>query len=829
MEKNKTQKFKVTGMSCAACSAHVEKAVGGLRGVQSVSVSLLTNSMTVNFSSALSESEIIKAVEKAGYGANVFGEKKAEKTENGTKKTVMRLIFSAVFLLALMYLSMGHMMWGWRVPDFLQNHISNGLAQLLLSGAVLVINQKFFINGTLGILRKAPNMDTLVAMGSAVSFCYSTVVLFGMISSEQGSHDLYFESAAMIPTLITVGKLLEEYSKGKTADAIKSLMALTPKTANVIRDGVEMSIDASELVRGDIFVMRPGESIPADGEVIEGHSAVDESALSGESIPVDKEPGSTVKTATVNKNGMLKCKAVGVGNDTLLYKIIQTVENAQAGKAPVAKAADRVAGVFVPSVIAVAAVTFVVWMLLDAQIGFALSRAIGVLVISCPCALGLATPVAVMVGSGVGAKNGILFKTAASLEMTGRTECVVFDKTGTLTKGTPTVTDAVTFGVEESELLQAALSAEKNSEHPLAQAVTSYAEGKGVEYKEATEFESLPGYGVKCVSDGCRIYAGNGKLMSSLGIMTEKVQKSGEQAAQTGKTPMYFAKDGAVIGMIAVSDEIREASRQAVAELDKMGIETVLLTGDNKYSAEAVGKALGMGKVISDVLPTDKERHVSLLKKSGRVMMVGDGINDAAALASADTGVAIGAGTDIAMESADVVLMRSEPTDCVAAIRLSRAVLKNIHQNLFWAFFYNCIGIPIAAGVLYYPLGITLSPMLGAFAMSLSSLFVVGNALRLNMFDPHRSVTYRISHKTKTKEKPKGKNTMTKIFNVEGMMCPRCQAHVKKAVAALVGEENITVDLEKKTAEVTMVNGVTEGAVIAAITDAGYEVVSSVC
>ncbi len=822
MEKNNSQKFKVTGMSCAACSAHVEKAVGALDGVSSVSVSLLTNSMTVSYASVLSESDIIKAVEKAGYGASVFGsEKKADTdTDSGVKKTLTRLICSAVILIFLMYLSMGHAMWDFPVPSFLENHAANGLMQLLLSGAVLVINQKFFINGWAGVLRRAPNMDTLVAMGSGVSFAYSTVILFGMILSGQGSHELYFESAAMIPTLITVGKMLEEYSKGKTANAIKSLMALTPAVAHVIRDGKEIEISADELVRGDIFTVRPGQSIPADGVVIEGESAVDESALSGESMPVDKSAGDTVKAATVNKNGILKCRAESVGSDTLLYKIIETVENAQAGKAPVARAADKVASVFVPAVIAIAAVTFTVWMLLDQPFSFALSRAIGVLVISCPCALGLATPVAVMVGSGVGAKNGILFKTAASLEAAGKTDTVVFDKTGTLTNGTPAVTDAVPIGTDMQTLLNTALSVEKNSEHPLALAVTEYAKSQGAKPLDISEFSSLPGHGVKCLINGKTVYGGNGKFISALGIMTDTALQKGQSLAEQGKTPMYFVSDNKIIGIIAVSDGIKQNSKQAVGELAEMNIKTVMLTGDNAKSAEKVAGAVGIEEFISDVLPTDKEKHVRRLSKEGNVMMVGDGINDSAALASAHIGVAIGAGTDIAMESADVVLMKSDPRDCVAAIKLSRAVLKNIHENLFWAFFYNCVGIPVAAGVLYYPLGITLSPMLGALAMSLSSLFVVGNALRLNLVNPYKRVKYlkrRKKYKTEKQE-----DNMKKTFKVEGMMCPKCQAHVTKAVAALVGEENVTVDLAAGTATVTLANGVSEQAIIDAVTEAGY-------
>ncbi len=825
MEKNKTEKFKVTGMSCAACSAHVEKAVGNLSGVSSVSVSLLTNSMTVSFGRSTSSADIIKAVKKAGYGASPFTADKGavEKEETGSKKTVTRLICSVILLLALMYLSMGHMMWGWRVPAFLENHVANALMQLLLSGAVLAVNQKFFINGTLGVLRKAPNMDTLVAMGSGVSFIYSTVVLFGMISSNTPSHDLYFESAAMIPTLITVGKLLEEYSKGKTADAIKSLMALAPNTARVIRDGREIEIDASELVKGDIFIVRPGESIPADGTVLEGESAVDESALSGESMPVDKSPDSSVKAATVNKNGVLRCRAESVGNDTLLYKIIQTVENAQAGKAPVAKAADKVASVFVPTVIAIAAVTFAVWMILNEPFSFALSRAIGVLVISCPCALGLATPVAVMVGSGVGAKHGILFKTAASLEITGRTDTVVFDKTGTLTKGSPAVTDVVPLGTDAAQLLSMAYSAEKSSEHPLGQAICKYAEEAGISPLPVTDFTTLPGHGIRCNIGPSQIHGGNGTLLESLDMMTSDAKAVGEDLAAQGKTPMYFAKNGSVIGIIAVSDEIRQESIEAVSQLERLGITSVMLTGDNRKSAQKVADTLGIEQIISDVLPTDKEQHVRSLRQNGCVMMVGDGINDSAALAGADIGAAMGAGTDIAMESADVVLMRSSPTDCVAAIRLSRTVLRNIHQNLFWAFFYNCVGIPIAAGALYYPLGLTLDPMLGAAAMSMSSLFVVGNALRLNLTDPYKTSHYHIKKK---KTKNKTEKNMKKTFTVEGMMCPKCVAHVTKAVSALVGEENVTVSLEEKNATVTLTNGVSEQSVTKAITEAGYEVTS---
>ncbi len=822
MEKNKTQKFKVTGMSCAACSAHVERAVSELKGVSSVSVSLLTNSMTVSCDDMLNESDIIKAVVKAGYGAEVLGKHKTKKAlpeDAGIKDSVYRLICSAVLLLLLMYLSMGHSMWGSPVPEFLQDHVANGLMQLLLSAAVLVINQKFFINGVKGVIRKAPNMDTLVAMGSGVSFVYSVVLLFGMIGSDQSSHELYFESAAMIPTLITVGKTLEQYSKGKTANAIKSLMELTPSTARVIRDGAETEIDASELVKGDIFIVRPGESIPADGVVLEGESAVDESALSGESLPVDKTVEDTVKAATVNKNGILKCRAESVGNDTLLYKIIETVENAQAGKAPVSRAADKVAAVFVPTVIAIAAVTFIIWMILDEPLSFGLSRAIGVLVISCPCALGLATPVAIMVGSGVGAKNGILFKTAASLEITGKTDTVVFDKTGTLTKGAPAVTDVITFGVEETELLTLALTAEKSSEHPLALAIAEYAESKGIKPETAESFSIIP-YGIKCVINGKQIYGGNGKLMSSLGFFDDVSKSASEGLISEGKTPMFFCRDGKILGIIAVSDEIKESSASAVSQLKDMGIEPVMLTGDNFGSAKKAADALKIENCISDVLPTDKEKHVAQLSQKGKVMMVGDGINDSAALARAHIGVAIGAGTDIAMESADVVLMKSDPLDCVASIRLSRAVLKNIHQNLFWAFFYNCIGIPVAAGALYYPFGIVLDPMLGALAMSLSSLFVVGNALRLNFTDPYKQIKYR--KKKKKSKTERSEEIMKKTFKVDGMMCPKCVAHVTKAIAALVGEENVTVDLASKTATVTLVNGVTEQDIIDRVTEEGY-------
>ncbi len=822
MEKNKTQKFKVTGMSCAACSAHVEKAVGGVNGVSAVSVSLLTNSMTVTHAPNVTDKDIIKAVVKAGYGAELYGsEKKTQPISEAaeTKRTVYRLICSAVLLVLLMYLSMGHSMWGFPVPQFLEEHTANGLMQLLLSAAVLVINQKFFINGIAGVVRKAPNMDTLVAMGSGVSFAYSVVLLFGMINSGEGSHRLYFESAAMIPTLITVGKTLEQYSKGKTANAIKSLMSLAPTTAHVIRGGVETEIDASDLVKGDIFIVRPGESIPADGTVIEGESAVDESALSGESLPVDKSAEDTVRAATVNKNGVLKCRADSVGNDTLLYKIVETVENAQAGKAPVSRVADKVASVFVPAVMTVAAVTFIIWMILGEPFSFGLSRAIGVLVISCPCALGLATPVAIMVGSGVGAKKGILFKTAASLEIAGKADTVIFDKTGTLTKGTPVVTDILPLKISETELLELAASAEKNSEHPLAYAIVQHAEEKGISPKDVSGFSSVP-HGIRCEIDGKQVYGGNAKLIKTLGYSDTELEKQVEKLISEGKTPMLFSAGGETVGIIAVSDEIKENSGTAVAQLKAMGIETVMLTGDNGGSAKKAADALGIERYISDVLPTDKEKHVAEYAKHGKVMMVGDGINDSAALARADIGVAIGAGTDIAMESADVVLMRSDPVDCVAAIRLSRAVLRNIHQNLFWAFFYNCIGIPVAAGVLYYPFGITLSPMLGALAMSMSSLFVVGNALRLNLTDPYKQVSY---HKKKKKIKnEKTEEIMKKVFKVEGMMCPKCVAHVTKAIAALVGEENVTVDLTSGTATVTLVNGVTEQDIIDRVTAEGY-------
>lgn len=842
------EKFDVTGMTCAACSAHVERAVRGVEGVKEVAVSLLTNSMTVDFSSPATAEKICAAVSAAGYGAapqNIGGKKENKKStlESGEpKKILYRLIASAALLLPLMYVSMGHLMWGWPLPEiFASDPLAIGLYQLLLTTAVAVINQRFFISGTKSLLHGAPNMDTLVSLGSAAAYIYSTAVLFEMCHAAVNGdiqtamhhlHGLYYESAAMILTLITVGKYLEAVSKGRTTDAIKSLMDLAPKTACVIRDGKEQVIPAEEVVKGDTFVVRPGESIPVDGRVISGGSAVDESALTGESIPVDKAPGSLVSAATLNQNGFLTCEATRVGEDTTLSQIIETVENAAATKAPIAKIADKVSGVFVPAVMAIALVAGAAWLISGRPFSFALARAISVLVISCPCALGLATPVAIMVGSGVGAKHGVLFKTASALEQTGKTQIVVLDKTGTLTKGKPQVTDILpASGYDADSLLRLATSLESKSEHPLAAAITRRAGESNVETDEAQGFTALPGHGVRAEINGKTAIGGNAALIKSKGMLDADMKALGERLADEGKTPLYFAFDGRIAGIIAVADVVKKDSGQAISELKDMGIRTVMLTGDNRRTALSVAKQTGIDEVVSDVLPGDKAEVVEKLRKYGKVAMVGDGINDAPALTQADIGIAIGAGADVALDAADVVLMKSSVGDVAAAIRLSRQTLRNIHENLFWAFFYNCIGIPIAAGALIPAFNIALNPMLGAAAMSLSSFCVVTNALRLNFFKPDRPFKGKSKQPAElpklmpTEENIKNteETAMKKTVYINGMMCSHCTAHVQKALGALDGVESVEVSLEDKKAVLTLNKNVDDAVITAAVREAGYE------
>lgn len=842
------EKFDVTGMTCAACSAHVERAVRGVEGVKEVAVSLLTNSMTVDFSSPATAEKICAAVSAAGYGAapqNIGGKKENKKStlESGEpKKILYRLIASTALLLPLMYVSMGHLMWGWPLPEiFASDPLAIGLYQLLLTTAVAVINQRFFISGTKSLLHGAPNMDTLVSLGSAAAYIYSTAVLFEMCHAAVNGdiqtamhhlHGLYYESAAMILTLITVGKYLEAVSKGRTTDAIKSLMDLAPKTACVIRDGKETVIPAEEVVKGDVFVVRPGESIPVDGRVISGESAVDESALTGESIPVDKAQGSAVSAATLNQNGFLTCEATRVGEDTTLSQIIETVENAAATKAPIAKIADKVSGVFVPAVMAIALVAGVAWLISGRPFSFALARAISVLVISCPCALGLATPVAIMVGSGVGAKHGVLFKTASALEQTGKTQIVVLDKTGTLTKGKPQVTDILpASGYDADSLLRLAASLESKSEHPLAAAITRRAGESNVETDEAQGFTALPGHGVRAEINGKTAIGGNAALIKSKGMLDADMKALGERLADEGKTPLYFAFDGRIVGIIAVADVVKEDSGQAIAELKDMGIRTVMLTGDNRRTALSVAKQTGIDEVVSDVLPGDKAEVVEKLRKYGKVAMVGDGINDAPALTQADIGIAIGAGADVALDAADVVLMKSSVGDVAAAIRLSRQTLRNIHENLFWAFFYNCIGIPIAAGALIPAFNIALNPMLGAAAMSLSSFCVVTNALRLNFFKPDRPFKGKSKQPAElpklmpTEENIKNteETAMKKTVYINGMMCSHCTSHVQKALEALDGVESVEVSLEDKKAVLTLNKNVDDAVITAAVREAGYE------
>ncbi len=827
--------YNVTGMSCAACSARVEKAVSKVNGVTSCSVSLLTNSMGVEGSA--SPDDIIAAVKNAGYGASLKGaspEKAASDDslkDTQTPLIMKRLIVSVIFTLILMYFSMGHMMWGWPLPSFFDgNHVAMGLVQLLLTVIVMVINQKFFISGFKSLWHKAPNMDTLVALGSSAAFVYSTYALFAMTDAQvKGNadavmsymHEFYFESAAMILTLITVGKMLESRSKGKTTDALKSLMKLAPKTAAVIRNGKETVIPAEQVRKGDIFVVRPGESIPVDGIVVEGQSAVNESALTGESIPADKDVGDSVSAATINQSGFLKCEATRVGEDTSLSKIIRMVSDAAATKAPIAKAADKVSGIFVPVVIGIALVTVLVWLLVGQTAGFALARGISVLVISCPCALGLATPVAVMVGSGQGAKNGILFKTAAALEETGRIEICALDKTGTVTSGEPKVTDIIPVSVSEDELLKTAYSLETKSEHPLAKAIISYAADKNLSAEDAADFKALPGNGLSAVIGGSEVIGGNLNLAMQHAEISDDIKTQSEKLAEEGKTPLFFCKNGTLSGIIAVADVIKDDSAQAVRELKNMGIKVVMLTGDNERTAKAIGAQAGVDEVIAGVLPDGKASVISRLKAEGKTAMVGDGINDAPALTAADVGIAIGTGTDVAIDAADAVLMKSRLSDVPAAVRLSRAALRNIHENLFWAFIYNAIGIPLAAGVWIPLFHWQLNPMFGAAAMSLSSFCVVTNALRLNFFDIHNA-----DKDKKIKPKKKEKDTMTKTMKIEGMMCGHCEAAVKKALEAIPTVSEAAVSHEAGTAVVTLSADTPDDVLRKAVEDKDYKVIS---
>ena len=827
--------YNVTGMSCAACSARVEKAVSAVPGVESCAVSLLTNSMGVEGSAA--PEAVIAAVTGAGYGASVKG---AEGTraaapddalaDTETPKLLRRLIVSAAFLLVLMYVSMGHMTWGWPLPKFLDgNHVAMGLTELLLAAIVMVINQRFFISGFRALLHRAPNMDTLVSLGSAASFAWSVAALFAMTGAQlrgdaaavmDWMEQFYFESAAMILTLITVGKTLEARSKGKTTDALKSLLKLAPETATVVRDGAERVVPVAEVRLGEVFVLRPGERVPVDGTVLEGGGAVDESALTGESIPVDKVPGDGVSAGTVNQSGFLRCVSTRVGEDTTLRQIIRLVSDAAATKAPIARIADKVSGVFVPVVIGIALVTFIVWLLLGREAGWALARGISVLVISCPCALGLATPVAIMVGSGVGARNGVLFKTAAGLEQAGKIKLIALDKTGTITEGQPKVTDVLpAAGVSETELLRAALALETPSEHPLARAVVDHCKERGMKAEAVTEFRALTGSGVTAKWQNRELLGGNAKTASEHASLEKTILDRADALSGEGKTPLFFLRDGRLLGLIAVADTLKADSAEAIRELKALGLTVVMLTGDNERTAQAIGRAAGVDRVIAGVLPEGKEAVIRELSKEGAVCMVGDGVNDAPALTRADLGMAIGAGTDVAIDAADVVLMRSSLRDVALAIRLSRATLRNIHQNLFWAFFYNVIGIPIAAGALI-PLGITLSPMLGAAAMSLSSFCVVTNALRLNLF--------RAKNKTENEQTvqniqtEKEETTMSCKLSIEGMMCPHCEAHVKNALNAVPGVEVLQISHQTNSAEIKRAADVTDEALTEAVKNAGY-------
>ena len=857
------KQYTVTGMSCAACSARVEKAVSKVDGVTSCSVSLLTNSMGVEGSAT--DAQIVEAVEQAGYGASPKGtatESENDKANNSleqlkaaqdalvdreTPKLRNRLIASLIFLVVLMYFSMGHMMWGWPLPEFFNgNHVAMGLLQLLLTVAVMVINQKFFISGFKGLIHGAPNMDTLVALGSAASFGYSVYALFAMTAAQVNGdmdavmsymHEFYFESAAMILALITVGKMLEAHSKGKTTDALKSLMQLAPKTATVVRDGVEQEISVDAVKKGDIFVVRPGENIPVDGEIIDGTTAVNESALTGESIPVDKQPKDAVSAATVNQSGFIKCRATRVGEDTTLSQIIQMVSDAAATKAPIAKIADRVSGVFVPAVITIAIITIIAWLIAGETVGFALARGISVLVISCPCALGLATPVAIMVGNGKGAKSGILFKTAASLEATGRTQIVALDKTGTITSGEPKVTDIVpdeTFfeetGNHAGALLAIAASVEAKSEHPLAKAIMERAKTDEIAVAEVTDFSAVVGNGLTAILAGKMIKAGNLAFVSKFAKVSDDMRAKAVEFSKEGKTPLFFAADDRLCGIIAVADTIKEDSPEAVRQLKNMGIRVVMLTGDNEQTANAIGKQAGVDEVIAGVLPDGKEAVIRKLKKQGRVAMVGDGINDAPALTRADMGIAIGAGSDVAIDAADVVLMKSRLIDVPAAVRLSRATLTNIHENLFWAFFYNVIGIPLAAGLWYPLLGWKLNPMFGAAAMSLSSFCVVTNALRLNLcrvYDPKHDRKATPDRKNKTnKPNESEEKSMTKTMNIEGMMCGHCEARVKKALEALDAVSEAAVSHESGTAVVTLSSDISDEKLKETVEAEDYKVTS---
>ena len=845
------EQFTVTGMSCAACSARVEKAVSKVPGVTSCSVSLLTNSMGVE--GTASPGEIIEAVVNAGYGASVKGADTAVSSFSGGEDELLkdretpllkrRLIWSLGFLIVLMYFSMGHMMWGWPVPAFFEhNHVAMGLVQLLLAAIIMVINQKFFISGFTSLIHGAPNMDTLVAMGSGASFVYSTYALFAMTDAQlKGDmeavmgymHEFYFESAAMILTLITVGKMLEARSKGKTTDALKSLMKMAPKTATLVRDGMEMTVPIEQVRKGDIFVVRPGENIPVDGVILEGHSAVNESTLTGESIPVDKAEGDTVSAATVNQSGFIRCEASRVGEDTTLSQIIKMVSDAAATKAPIAKVADKVSGVFVPAVITIAVITTIVWMIAGQTFGFALARGISVLVISCPCALGLATPVAIMVGNGMGAKHGILFKTAVSLEETGKVQIVALDKTGTITSGEPKVTDMVpSDGVGEEQLLKYAYALEKKSEHPLAKAVLQYGDVKGVHTEEVSDFLALPGNGLKAVLNGEEIIGGSLNFISSRMKVPDDMRKRAETLAADGKTPLFFGKSGKLLGIVAVADVIKADSPQAVRELQNMGIKVVMLTGDNERTAKAIGKQAGVDEVIAGVLPDGKENVIRALQEKGKVAMVGDGINDAPALTRADMGIAIGAGTDVAIDAADVVLMKSRLSDVPAAIRLSRATLKNIHENLFWAFFYNVIGIPLAAGVWISIFGLQLNPMFGAAAMSLSSFCVISNALRLNLFKMNstskdkkiQSVDiHEVAERMRPVETAVSSEFMT--LEIEGMMCGHCEKMVKKALEKMPQIDEATTDFQEGTAVISVNGDVSEEELKVVIEKAGYELI----
>lgn len=829
--------YNVTGMSCAACSARVEKAVSSVDGVSSCSVNLLTNSMGVE--GTATSKEIIDAVEKAGYGASLKTKNKKFKSNSDdelkdtqTPKLVKRLVASLLFLAPLMYISMGHMMWSWKLPSFMENnHIAMGLAQMLFAIIIMVINQNFFISGFKGLIHRSPNMDTLVALGSGASFVYSTYALFAMtVAQTKGDmsavmsymDDFYFESAAMILALITVGKTLEAYSKGRTTDALKGLMSLSPKTANVIRDGKEITVDIDDVAVGDVFVVRPGESIPVDGIVIDGESAVDESVLTGESLPVDKAVDEKVTSATINKSGFLKCKATRVGEDTTLAQIINLVSDASATKAPIAKLADKVSGVFVPTAIAIAIITFIVWLIVPKSFGYALSRAISVLVISCPCALGLATPVAIMVGNGKGAKNGILFKTAVSLEKAGKTQIVVLDKTGTITEGKPKVTDVIPVGISENDLLQLAYSLEIKSEHPLAKAIVEKAETVQIPPFDITDFESKTGNGLCGTLENSKIYAGSSKYISNV-CDVSSVKSDIERLSNEGKTPLLFAKDEKLIGIIAVADTIKQDSPEAIKQLKNMGIKVVMLTGDNKRTADAIGKQTGVDMVISDVLPEGKEAVVKKLQSFGKVAMVGDGVNDAPALTRADVGIAIGAGADVAVDSADVVLMNSKLSDVCSAISLSRHTLTNIKENLFWAFIYNIIGIPLAAGVWIPITGWTLNPMFGAAAMSLSSFCVVMNALRLNFVNVTGSKNDRKIKEANIDYTEEFK--MTKTIKIDGMMCPHCEATVKKALEAIDGVTSAVASHTEKQATVELSKDVDTAVLEQAVVDAGYTII----